>query len=107
MAGFAMLAIMAQAVGTFFQCTKKPRKEQAERNLAALMGLAPLIEGLSVWTGKKDPALLFSGPMMYAFMKSYEIAFESIPESIIQILDLLKAKAGDIQTIQIVGVIWG
>ena len=78
-----MLAIMAQAVGTFFQYAKKPRKEQAGRTLAALMGLAPLIEGLSVWTGKEDPDLLFSGPMMYAFMKSYEIAFESIPESII------------------------
>ena len=42
---------------------------------------------------------------MYALMKGFEIAFESIPESIIQILGLLKAKMGDIQTIQIIGVI--
>ena len=49
--------------------------------------------------------MVVSGPIMYACMKGIEIAFESIPESIIQILVLLKATAGDIKTIQIVGVI--
>ena len=42
---------------------------------------------------------------MYAFMKAAKIAFESIPESIIQIGGLLQTKRGDILGIQIVGVI--
>ena len=45
-AGFAILAIVMQAVATFLQYTKKPWKEQAGRTLAALLGLGPLIEGL-------------------------------------------------------------
>ncbi|GMI04355.1 hypothetical protein TrVE_jg9473 [Triparma verrucosa] len=43
-AGFAILAIVMQAVATFLQYTKKPWKEQLGRTLAALFGLAPLIE---------------------------------------------------------------
>ena len=104
-AGFAILAIVIQAMFTFFQYAKKPWKEQGGRTLAALLGLGPLLEGLSVWTGKEDSDLLLSGPKMYAFMKAVEIAFESIPESIIQLLGLLKAKVGEIQTIQIIGII--
>ncbi|GMI05280.1 hypothetical protein TrVE_jg3836 [Triparma verrucosa] len=104
-AGFAILAILVQALMTFFQYAKKPWKEQVGRTLAALFGLGPLIEGLSVWTGKEDSDLLLSGPQMYACMKGFEIAFESIPECIIQLRALFKAKADDIQTIQIIGVI--
>ena len=104
-AGFAILAIVLQAVMTFFQYAKKPWKEQGGRTLAALLGLGPLIEGLSVWTGKEDPDVMLSGPMIYATMKGIEIAFESIPECVIQLRGLFKAKAGDIQTIQIIGVV--
>ncbi|GMH76012.1 hypothetical protein TL16_g06942 [Triparma laevis f. inornata] len=73
--------------------------------MATLVGLGPLLEGLNVWTGKEDPDLLLSGPVMYAGLKAVEIAFESIPESIIQIGGLLKQNYEDIQTIQIIGVI--
>ncbi|GMH70822.1 hypothetical protein TrLO_g10965 [Triparma laevis f. longispina] len=38
-------------------------------------------------------------------MKACEIAFESIPESIIQVGGLLKQNYGDIKTIQVIGVI--
>lgn len=49
---------------------------------------------------------MLTGPQMYASMKSLEIAFESIPESIIQIGGLLKHKDySDIKMIQIIGVI--
>ena len=95
-AGFAVLGIVVQALCTFYQYAKKPWKEQGGRTLAALLGLGPLIEGLSVWTGKEDSDLMFSGPMMYACLKASEIAFESTLESIIQILGLLKASMGDI-----------
>ncbi|GMH60679.1 hypothetical protein TrST_g7552 [Triparma strigata] len=104
-AGFAILAIVGQAVLTFFQYAKKPWKEQVGRTLAALLGLGPLVEGLSLWTGKEDFDLMVSGPQMYAGMKAAEIAFESIPESIIQARGLLDTSPGDIQTIQIVGII--
>ena len=42
---------------------------------------------------------------LYLGIKMNELVFESIPESIIQILGLLNASSGDIQTIQIVGVL--
>ena len=42
---------------------------------------------------------------MYAGVKGIEIAFESIPECIIQLYGLLKAKVGEIKTIQIFGII--
>ncbi|GMH61260.1 hypothetical protein TL16_g03216 [Triparma laevis f. inornata] len=45
--------------------------------------------------------------MMYAIMRAGEIAFESIPESIIQLSGLLKQNYGDIQTIQIIRLILG
>ena len=103
-AGFAVLAIVMQAACTFYQYAKKPWKEQFGHTLAALLGLAPIIEGASSWTGKEDSDLMLSGPVMYAVMKMTEIAFESIPECIIQMRSLL-ASTGNIQTIQIVGVI--
>ncbi|GMH71529.1 hypothetical protein TrLO_g9083 [Triparma laevis f. longispina] len=105
-AGFAILAIVIQALLTFIVYGKKSWIERFGRTLAALLGLAPLMEGASVWTGKKDNDLMLSGPMMYASMKAGEIAFESIPESIIQIGGLLKHQNyGDIKTIQIIGVV--
>ena len=39
---------------------------------------------------------MVSGLMMYAFTKAIEIAFESIPESVIQINALLGALKGEI-----------
>ncbi|GMH75404.1 hypothetical protein TL16_g06753 [Triparma laevis f. inornata] len=105
-AGFAVFAIVVQAFFTFFQYGKKSWKERFGRSFAALLGLAPLLEGASIWTGKEDGDLLVSFPMMYAIMKGVEIAFESIPESIIQVNGLLKQQnVGDIEPIQIVGVI--
>ena len=59
------------------------------------------MEGFSLWTGKEDPDMLVSGPMMYAWMKGAEIGLESIPESIIQVNGLLKQDYGDIKTIQV------
>ena len=47
-AGFAILAIMLQALTTFLQYAKKPWKERFGHILAALLGLGPLIEGLSI-----------------------------------------------------------
>lgn len=63
------------------------------------------MEGASLWKGKEDSDLLVTGPVAYAAMKAIEIAFESIPESIIQIGGLLNANYGDIKKIQIIGVI--
>ncbi|GMI14938.1 hypothetical protein TrLO_g10403 [Triparma laevis f. longispina] len=105
-AGFAVMAILIQTLVTFFQYGKMSWRERLGRTLMALFGMAPLMEGASVWVGKEDKDLqLFTGPAMYAFMKAAEIAFESIPESIIQIGGLLQTKRGDILGIQIVGVI--
>ncbi|GMI04275.1 hypothetical protein TrLO_g11514 [Triparma laevis f. longispina] len=104
-AGFAVFAIASQAMVTFFQYGKKPWKERFGRTFAALLGFAPLVEGFSLWTGKEDPDMLVSGPMMYAWTKGADIGLESIPESIIQVNGLLKQDYGDIKTIQIIGVI--
>ncbi|GMH54141.1 hypothetical protein TrLO_g12810 [Triparma laevis f. longispina] len=101
----AVLVILLQAVATFFVYGKKSWKERFGHTFVALLGLAPLVEGWSVWTGKEDPDLLASGPEMYTLMKTCEIAFESIPESIIQISGLLNSNFSDIKTIQIIGVI--
>ncbi|GMH85868.1 hypothetical protein TL16_g10364 [Triparma laevis f. inornata] len=73
--------------------------------MIALLGLGPLVEGTSVWTGKEDPDLVLTGPQVYAAIKGTEIAFESIPESIIQINGVLKQDYGDIKAIQVIGVI--
>lgn len=83
----------------------KSLKERFGHTLLALFGLGPLVEGGSVWMGKEDPDLMFTGLMMYAIMRAGEIAFESIPESIIQLSGLLKQNYGDIQTIQIIRLI--
>jgi len=104
-AGFAVFAIIAQATVTFVNYTRRSWKEKVGRTIIALLGLAPIVEGLNAWTGKEDADLLLSGPMMYALIKGIEIAFESIPECIIQVLGLLNANLGDIQTIQIIGII--
>ncbi|GMI04408.1 hypothetical protein TrLO_g9678 [Triparma laevis f. longispina] len=105
MAGFAILAIVLQAALTFFVYAKKPWRELFGRTLIALLGLGPLVEGTSVWTGKEDPDLVLTGPQVYAAIKGTEIAFESIPESIIQINGVLKQDYGDIKAIQVIGVI--
>ncbi|GMH64394.1 hypothetical protein TL16_g03953 [Triparma laevis f. inornata] len=101
--GFAVMAIVLQGVLTFFQ---KNFKERFWRMSTSLLGLGPLMEGASVWMGKEDTDSLLTPSVMYAVMKAIEISVESIPESIIQVVGLLKAKStSDIQTIQIVGVI--
>ncbi|GMI17372.1 hypothetical protein TrLO_g9357 [Triparma laevis f. longispina] len=74
-AGFAKFAIVVQAAITFFQYAKKSWKERLGRTFAALLGLGPLMEGWSVWTGKEDPDLLRAGSDIYAIMKGVEIAF--------------------------------
>ncbi|GMH71940.1 hypothetical protein TL16_g05789 [Triparma laevis f. inornata] len=102
-AGLAVFAIAGQALCTFLKYRKN--RERFGCTLAALLGLSPLVEGWSVWTGKDDPDLLLTNPQMYAGMKALEIAFESIPKSIVQVNGLLKQDLGDIQAIQIIGVI--
>ncbi|GMH85889.1 hypothetical protein TL16_g10372 [Triparma laevis f. inornata] len=104
-AGFAVLAIVLQALGTFFQYAKKSWRERFGHTLLALLGLAPLIEGANLWTGKEDDDLLVTGAIAYAIIKAIEICFESIPESIIQMGGLLNQNYGYIKMIQIVGVI--
>ncbi|GMI13830.1 hypothetical protein TrLO_g939 [Triparma laevis f. longispina] len=103
-AGFAVLAIVIQAVVTFYQYAKSKRV-RCGRPFVAFLGLGPLMEEASVWTGKEDDDLLLKGPVIYATMKAIEIGGESIPESIIQIGRLLKQDYDDIKIIQIIGVI--
>ncbi|GMH60273.1 hypothetical protein TrLO_g15912 [Triparma laevis f. longispina] len=83
-ATFSVTSITAQAIFTFKQYKKKGWRERLGRSLLAQLGLAPLMEGARVWTGKEDSDLLLSAPAMYACMKAIEICFESIPEAIIQ-----------------------
>ncbi|GMH83329.1 hypothetical protein TL16_g09560 [Triparma laevis f. inornata] len=104
-AGFTTLAITLQAAITFWQYGKKSKRERFGRTLLAMLGLGPLVEGAAVWTGKEDNDLVISESMMYASIKAFEIAFESIPESIIQVGGILKADYGNIKGIQIIGVI--
>ncbi|GMH81187.1 hypothetical protein TL16_g08851 [Triparma laevis f. inornata] len=104
-ATFSVTSITAQAIFTFKQYKKKGWRERLGRSLLAQLGLAPLMEGARVWTGKEDSDLLLSAPAMYACMKAIEICFESIPEAIIQVGGLLNAHVCDIKIIQIVGVI--
>ncbi|GMH60492.1 hypothetical protein TrLO_g7859 [Triparma laevis f. longispina] len=104
-AGFALFAIIVQAGITFFQYSRKSNKERFGRVFLALLGFAPLLEGVSVWMGREDSDVICKGPVMYAGMKGCEIAFEAIPESIIQIGGLLKQGYGDIKMIQIIGVV--
>ncbi|GMH53840.1 hypothetical protein TrLO_g14765 [Triparma laevis f. longispina] len=104
-AGCALLAILLQAVVTFFQYGAKHVPERLGRTFVALVGLGPLVEGANVWTGKEDPELVCKGPQMYAIIKAFDIAFESIPESIIQIGGLLNANSeNNVKMIHIIGV---
>ncbi|GMH64396.1 hypothetical protein TrLO_g8289 [Triparma laevis f. longispina] len=59
-AGFAILAIVIQALRTFKQYGKKSWKLRYGRTLAALLGLGQLVEGAAVWTGREDSDLLVS-----------------------------------------------
>ncbi|GMI02539.1 hypothetical protein TrLO_g8526 [Triparma laevis f. longispina] len=104
-AAFAIFAIVAQALFTFFQYGRRSICERFWRTLLALCGIAPLMEGANVWMGTNDQGLLISPSAMYATMKAGEICFESIPESIIQIGGLLRADQQHVQMIQIVGVV--
>ncbi|GMH65857.1 hypothetical protein TL16_g11548 [Triparma laevis f. inornata] len=104
-AGFAFAAIIIQATFTFINYWKKTWKERFGRTLLALLGMAPVMEGASVWTGKEDPDLVVSGPVMYASIKAIEIAIESIPESIIQVNGILKTNRENIKGIQIIGIV--
>lgn len=62
------------------------------------------MEGYRLWNGKEDPDVVMSGPVIYASMKAIEVGIEAIPESIIQVVGLLRAKKSDIQFIQLLGL---
>ena len=75
------------------------------RTILAFVGFAPMLEGFNSWTGKDDPEMMLTAAAMYAVTKGIEIAFESIPESIIQVKGLLGAGVGEVETIQVVSVL--
>ncbi|GMH84660.1 hypothetical protein TL16_g09988 [Triparma laevis f. inornata] len=104
-AGCALLAIMMQAVTTFFQYGRKPLRERMWRTLVAMTGLGPLMEGKRLWMGVEDTDLVVTAPVMFAGMKALEVSFEAVPEAIIQVSGLLSANLDEIKWIQIVGVI--
>ena len=64
------------------------------------------MEGISLWRGREDPDLLFPPSVMYAGIKGIEVAFESVPESIVQALFLLSQRKREIQAqpIYIIGL---
>ncbi|GMH97719.1 hypothetical protein TrST_g158 [Triparma strigata] len=103
---FIIFTLVAQALGTSQQYRSKSWKECYGRSLIALLGGAPLMEGISLWRGREDPDLLFPPSAMYAGIKGIEVAFESVPESIVQALFLLSLKKDEIQAqpIYIIGL---
>ena len=64
------------------------------------------MEGISLWRGREDPDLLFPPSAMYAGIKGIEVAFESVPESVVQALFLLSQRKHAIKTqpIYIIGL---
>ena len=91
--GCITFSLFAQAVLAFQQYRFKSIGEVSIRTVAAFCSLSPLLEGINSWTGRVDPKLPLAASSMYALTKGIEIAFESIPGSLIQInLFLLKRK---------------
>ena len=79
--------------------------ERGVRTGLALVGFSPLLEGFGTWTGAEGAALVVSPSAMYAATKAIEIAFKSIPESIIQINGLLGASQGQIKGFHMFSVV--
>ena len=96
---------MTQALATFFQYGRKPFRERIARTLAALVGLAPILEGRRLWMGVEDPDVIVSAPVAFAGMKAFDVCIEAVPEAVIQVSGLLSASLDEIKMIQIVGVI--
>lgn len=82
-------SLFFQAYMTFVQYSKRGWKERYTRTLLAGAGLGPMLEGYLVWTGgnveKKD--LWMPSTVIFMSMKAFEICFESIPESVIQMCE--------------------
>ena len=71
----------------------------------ALFGCSSLVEGFNTWTGTETADLVISPSVIYALTKAIEIAFESIPESIIQISGLIGASKGQIEAFHVFSVV--
>ena len=96
------LSLLLQALVTSYQY-KERGVERWPRTALALISFAPLLEGYNMWKGNDDSDLLFSSPQMYAVTKAIEIAFECVPESIIQANGLLDASS-NIEDFQVISV---
>mmetsp|Transcript_22733 Transcript_22733/g.47332 ORF Transcript_22733/g.47332 Transcript_22733/m.47332 type:complete len:716 (-) Transcript_22733:35-2182(-) len=105
MTGCILLTLFTQAAFTFVQYKKKSWMEKGPRTVLALFGFAPILEGYNSWRGVNDSDTMLSATVMYAVTKAIEIAFESIPESIVQIHGLLGTARGEIQVIQLASVL--
>ena len=99
--GCILLSLVLQALLTFFQYAGRSWSERLSRSILALFSLAPLLEGYNTWTGADSSDLMLSSSVTYASTKAMEIAFESIPESIIQISGLFGASAGEVMTLHV------
>ncbi|GMI30400.1 hypothetical protein TeGR_g11153 [Tetraparma gracilis] len=99
-------SLFFQAYMTFVQYSKRGWKERYTRTLLAGAGLGPMLEGYLVWTGgnveKKD--LWMPSTVIFMSMKAFEICFESIPESVIQMSLLLSQTVGSIKSIQWISI---
>jgi len=100
------MAIEGQAVLTFEQYKNREMKERLMRTAAGAVGLGPLLEGYRVWTGGKSSDCMLTAATMFSILKVCEIAFEAIPETIIQLNALIATEDKDeIQLIQVASVL--
>ena len=79
--------------------------ERGLRTGLAYFICSPLLEGFNTWTSTETADLVISPSAMYTFTKAIEIAFKSIPESIVQISGLFGASKGQIKSFHVFFVV--
>ncbi|GMI53367.1 hypothetical protein TeGR_g1614 [Tetraparma gracilis] len=103
---FVGTSILLQAWMTMHQYKKRPWRERASRIIVAALGLGPIVEGYQVWTGSTsdDKDLWMSTETMLSTLKAFEIAIESIPESVIQMSLFMGMTWEDVTPVQLVSL---
>ncbi|GMH55740.1 hypothetical protein TrLO_g4499 [Triparma laevis f. longispina] len=91
-ATFIGLALFWQVLLTIMQYHRHTKFQLVVQSAIAATGLSPVFEGFGVWIGREanSTKLMFAPSVMLAVVKSVEVGFESLPESIIQSIAIMQ-----------------
>ncbi|GMH90165.1 hypothetical protein TrVE_jg8105 [Triparma verrucosa] len=92
------LAILQYRARGWFVCVKQA--------LLAVLCLSPVVEGFQVWVGTEQPVdLLFEASIMLSCIKATEVACESLPEAVIQLIALQQIEYDDLSNVLVFSLI--